>query len=99
MFNSSLFSSYDLKGLRFLFTDGSRVVFRLSGTGSVGATIRMYLEQYQGERGKVGGSGVEGLAKLVECALDFAKFKVCVVFFLFLFLHNFWGFVGVHWSI
>ncbi len=36
------------QGLRFFFADGSRVVFRLSGTGSVGATIRMYIEKYVG---------------------------------------------------
>jgi len=36
------------QGLRFLFSDGSRVVFRLSGTGSVGATIRVYIEKYVG---------------------------------------------------
>ena len=63
------------KGLRFLFADGSRVVFRLSGTGSVGATIRMYLEQYQGDKAKIGGSGQEGLAELVKCALAFSKMQ------------------------
>lgn len=35
------------QGLRFVFVDGSRVIIRLSGTGSVGATIRLYLEQYE----------------------------------------------------
>jgi len=30
-----------------VFSDGSRFVVRLSGTGSVGATIRLYLEQYE----------------------------------------------------
>jgi len=34
------------QGLRFVMEDGSRFVFRLSGTGSVGATIRLYLERY-----------------------------------------------------
>jgi len=34
------------QGLRVLFTDGSRVVFRLSGTGTQGATLRVYLESY-----------------------------------------------------
>lgn len=34
------------QGLQFHFSDGSRVVFRLSGTGSVGATIRVYVERY-----------------------------------------------------
>jgi len=34
------------QGVRFIFEDGSRFVFRLSGTGSSGSTIRMYLEKY-----------------------------------------------------
>jgi phosphoglucomutase len=34
------------QGLRVFFADGSRVVFRLSGTGSSGATIRVYAERY-----------------------------------------------------
>ncbi|MEI7455559.1 MAG: alpha-D-glucose phosphate-specific phosphoglucomutase [Nitrosomonadales bacterium] len=34
------------QGLRILFTDGSRIVFRLSGTGTEGATVRIYLEAY-----------------------------------------------------
>jgi len=35
------------QGVRLLFGDGTRAVFRLSGTGSTGATIRMYLEKYE----------------------------------------------------
>lgn len=35
-----------LKGLRVLFEDGSRLVFRLCGTGSAGATIRFYVDSY-----------------------------------------------------
>ncbi len=35
------------QGLRLLFRDGSRVVFRLSGTGTQGATLRVYLERYE----------------------------------------------------
>jgi phosphoglucomutase len=34
------------QGVRLFFSDESRVVFRLSGTGVVGATIRIYLEKY-----------------------------------------------------
>ena len=34
------------QGVRFIFDNGSRFVFRLSGTGVAGATIRMYLEKY-----------------------------------------------------
>jgi len=33
------------QGIRFLFSDGSRLIWRISGTGSVGATIRLYMEQ------------------------------------------------------
>ena len=35
------------QGVRFLMADGSRVVFRLSGTAGSGATVRMYIEQYE----------------------------------------------------
>ncbi|EGR28798.1 phosphoglucomutase 2, putative [Ichthyophthirius multifiliis] len=34
------------QGIRFIYADGSRITFRLSGTGSEGATIRVYFEQY-----------------------------------------------------
>ena len=34
------------QGLRILLEDGSRVILRLSGTGTKGATIRVYLEGY-----------------------------------------------------
>jgi len=34
------------QGIRIIFTDGSRIVFRLSGTGTEGATLRIYLEAY-----------------------------------------------------
>ncbi|MCR9136035.1 MAG: alpha-D-glucose phosphate-specific phosphoglucomutase [Alphaproteobacteria bacterium] len=35
------------QGVRILFANGSRVVFRLSGTGTVGATLRVYLEHFE----------------------------------------------------
>lgn len=38
----------DLKGLRIMFTDSSRIVFRLSGSGAgAGATVRIYAESYE----------------------------------------------------
>ena len=36
----------DQQGLRLLLEDGSRVILRLSGTGTQGATLRLYLERY-----------------------------------------------------
>ncbi|KAF0211460.1 MAG: phosphoglucomutase/phosphomannomutase alpha/beta/alpha domain I [Methylocystaceae bacterium] len=35
------------QGLRVIFTDGSRIVYRLSGTGTAGATLRVYIERYE----------------------------------------------------
>ena len=76
------------------------MVFRLSGTGSVGATIRMYLEQYQNDKEKLGGSGQDGLADLVKCAVEFSKMKVCGVwwFFGFFFSYLFSFLPGIHWK-
>uniref|UniRef100_A0A8B9TR02 Phosphoglucomutase 1 n=1 Tax=Anas platyrhynchos TaxID=8839 RepID=A0A8B9TR02_ANAPL len=35
------------QGLRLIFSDGSRIIFRLSGTGSAGATVRLYIDSYE----------------------------------------------------
>jgi phosphoglucomutase len=35
------------QGVRLLFEDGSRIVYRLSGTGTAGATLRVYIERYE----------------------------------------------------
>ena len=40
------------QGVRIIFTDGSRLVFRLSGTGSAGATILVYVESYEPDEAK-----------------------------------------------
>jgi phosphoglucomutase len=42
------------QGVRFIFEDKSRIIFRLSGTGVAGATIRLYLEKYVGPEGDLG---------------------------------------------
>ncbi|KAG1941048.1 phosphoglucomutase-like protein [Pimephales promelas] len=41
------------QGLRIIFTDGSRIIFRLSGTGSAGATIRLYIDSYENDSQKI----------------------------------------------
>ncbi|XP_042502405.1 phosphoglucomutase, cytoplasmic-like isoform X2 [Macadamia integrifolia] len=63
------------QGIRYLFTDGSRLVFRLSGTGSEGATIRLYIEQYEKDASKTGRDSQEALAPLVEVALKLSKMQ------------------------
>ncbi|XP_050664681.1 phosphoglucomutase isoform X1 [Leptidea sinapis] len=55
------------QGLRIVFEDGSRIVFRLSGTGSSGATVRLYIDSY--EATSVLGSAQEMLAPLIDVAL------------------------------
>ena len=60
------------QGLRVLFTDGSRIVYRLSGTGTVGATIRMYIEQYQADPAKHGQDTQAALADLIRVAYQIA---------------------------
>lgn len=37
------------QGIRIIMADGSRIVFRLSGTGTEGATVRVYLERYEAD--------------------------------------------------
>jgi phosphoglucomutase len=44
-------------------------VFRLSGTGSVGATIRVYIEQYEKDSSKTGRDSQDALAPLVRYLL------------------------------
>jgi phosphoglucomutase len=66
------------QGQVITFSDGSRVVFRLSGTGSQGATVRMYVERYvPPEAGPVelGRDAADGLKGLIEVALDLSKLK------------------------
>ncbi|XP_050373685.1 phosphoglucomutase, cytoplasmic [Argentina anserina] len=61
------------QGIRYLFEDGSRLVFRLSGTGSEGATIRLYIEQYEKDPSKINRESSEALSPLVEVALKLSK--------------------------
>ena len=56
------------QGLRILFEGGSRVVFRLSGTGTQGATLRVYLERYEPADGQLGEDTSAMLAGLVAAA-------------------------------
>ena len=63
------------QGLRFVFTDGSRIIFRLSGTGSSGATIRLYVEQYETDAKKQLVDAQQALAPLIGVALTVSKLK------------------------
>merc|ERR1711972_953979 len=61
------------QGINIIFTDGSRIVFRLSGTGSAGATIRLYLEKYEKPSGDLSGSQFEVVKPLAELAMEISN--------------------------
>ena len=63
------------QGLYIKFTDGSRVIFRLSGTGSSGATVRLYVEKYSKNEEEYGLDAQDGLKPLIEVALGVSKLK------------------------
>lgn len=54
------------QGVRICFADGSRAVFRLSGTGTEGATLRIYLERYEPPEGDIDATASEMLASLAS---------------------------------
>ena len=53
------------QGIRLLFEDGARIVYRLSGTGTAGATLRVYIERYEPDVARHGIETQEALADLV----------------------------------
>jgi len=63
------------QGIRLGFTDGSRLVFRLSGTGTQGATLRVYLEAYEASPAKHHLDAQEALAELIKIAEEVAGIK------------------------
>ncbi|CAL9243163.1 unnamed protein product [Arabidopsis halleri] len=63
------------QGVRFVFTDGSRIIFRLSGTGSAGATVRIYIEQYEPDVSKHDVDAQIALKPLIDLALSVSKLK------------------------
>ena len=59
------------QGLRFIYEDGSRFIFRLSGTGSAGATIRMYIECESGATE----TAATTLSNAIAFALNFSQLQ------------------------
>jgi phosphoglucomutase len=63
------------QGLRIIFEDGSRLVFRLSGTGTQGATLRLYVERYEPDTTRHGIDTQEALADLIAIADELTRFR------------------------
>jgi phosphoglucomutase len=56
------------QGLRVFFDDGARIVLRLSGTGTEGATLRLYLERYEPDTARHGTETQAALQPLIDAA-------------------------------
>ncbi|XP_046399771.1 phosphoglucomutase [Ischnura elegans] len=63
------------QGIRVIFEDGSRVIYRLSGTGSSGATVRLYVDSYESDLSKHNLSAQVMLKPLVEIALELSSLR------------------------
>ena len=63
------------QGIRVLFEGGSRVVFRLSGTGTSGATLRVYIERFEPSSGDLSLETQAALADLIDAAEEIAAIR------------------------
>ena len=66
-------SRSEKQGVRIILEDGSRAVFRLSGTGTEGATLRLYLERYEADPARHGIPLQEALSPLIRMAEEIAR--------------------------
>ena len=63
------------QGVRIVFEGGSRIVFRLSGTGTEGATLRVYLEKYEADPARQDIATQTALAPLIAAARALARIE------------------------
>ena len=63
------------QGVRLMFEGGSRIVFRLSGTGTEGATLRVYLERYEADPARHDLPAQDALADLIAAAEAVASIR------------------------
>jgi phosphoglucomutase len=68
-------STSERQGIRIGFADGSRIVFRLSGTGTEGATLRIYLERYEPDPARHDLDTQAALADLIAAAEAVAEVR------------------------
>ena len=68
-------SSVSNQGLRIFFQENARAVFRLSGTGTAGATLRVYLERYEEGSGELDLDPQEALAPVIAAAAEIAGIR------------------------
>lgn len=61
------------QGIRILFENDARIIFRLSGTGTSGATIRIYFEKYEPDAAKQNDNSQHALQTLINAALQISQ--------------------------
>jgi len=66
-------SRSERQGIRIGFADGSRIVYRLSGTGTEGATLRVYLERYEPDPQRQHQDTQAAMAPLIRLADSLAE--------------------------
>jgi len=65
----------DKQGIRIGFKDGSRIVYRLSGTGTSGATLRVYIERFEADEAEQNHDTQQALAPLIRVSRDLAEIR------------------------
>ncbi len=68
-------STSDAQGIRILFKNGSRIVYRLSGTGTEGATLRVYIERHEPDPERQDQDPQVALKDLIQVADDIAEIR------------------------
>ncbi|MEM8570158.1 MAG: alpha-D-glucose phosphate-specific phosphoglucomutase [Pseudomonadota bacterium] len=68
-------STSENQGIRVMFEDGSRMVFRLSGTGTAGATLRVYLERLATDPTELGLDTQDALSDVIAAAEELAEIE------------------------
>ncbi len=63
------------QGIRIIFSDGSRIIVRLSGTGSQGATVRIYVDGYTNQESLLTQEAAIVLKPLIDIALEITEIE------------------------
>ncbi len=63
------------QGIRILLSDGSRIIYRLSGTGTEGATLRVYFESHEANATRQANDPQSALAELINLASELANIE------------------------
>lgn len=68
-------STVENQGIRIYLANGGRIIYRLSGTGTAGATLRVYLDTYIQKNTGLNLPTQQALSPLIHCAEEIAKIR------------------------